>query len=72
MIHDDVINHQTTGHYTYRIMITYILILHWEYSITLFQGNFSEGGKNPFEVVQMSLTSSFLIVDVLPIYKAFH
>ena len=27
--------------------------------------------KKHFEVVQMSLTSSFFIVDVLPIYKAF-
>ena len=55
MIHDDVINHQSTGHYTSRIIITYILIFHWEYNMTLFQGNFFEGGKKHFEVVKMSL-----------------
>ena len=71
MIHDDVIDHQTTGHYTSRIIITYILIFHWEYKMIFFQSNFLKEVKKLFEVVKMSLTSSFLNVDVLPIYKDF-
>ena len=65
MIHDDVIKHQTTGYYTSRIIITYILIFHREDKMIAFQGNFLEGGKNHFEVVKMSLTYSFLNVDIL-------
>ena len=48
MIHDDVIKHQTTGHNTSRIIITYILIFHWKDKMIPFQGDIFDGGKNSF------------------------
>ena len=48
MTHDDVIKHQTTGHNTSRIIITYILIFHWEDKMIAFQGDFLDGGKYSF------------------------
>ena len=48
MTHDDVIKHQTTGHNTSMIIITYILIFHWKDKMIAFQGGFLDEGKNSF------------------------
>ena len=44
--HYDVIKHQTTGHNTYRIIFTEILIFHWIHNMVIFQGDIFDGGKN--------------------------
>ena len=49
-IHDDAIKNQTTGHDTYRIIITEILLFHGILNVVIYQGDIFDGGKNSLPI----------------------